>query len=654
MCGICGVLYHDRSRPVTQALVQQMNRVLRHRGPDEEGSWIKQNVGLGHCRLSIIDLSPLGRQPMSNEDGTVWITFNGEIYNYPELRAELVQKGHKFRSQTDTEVIVHLWEEEGERCVERLRGMFALALWDENQQVLFLARDRMGKKPLFYADLPDRFLFGSEIKALLQDPDFPREVDLEAIHHYLAYQSVPAPYCAFKGIRKLPPAHSLLLKNGRVKLRRYWKLSYRKKLRLPGATSLVALQEEIIDRLREAVRIRLMSDVPLGAFLSGGIDSSIVVALMAGLMDQPVKTFSIGFAEDEYNELPYARMVAERYGTEHHEFIVTPDAKAIFPELIWHYNEPFADSSAIPTYYVSKLARQYVTVVLTGDGGDENFAGYPRYQNQDDYALRSDYPSLVARLRSLKSRWKEFTGYGSSWWRDMRRVYGLTQERLLYYYRITHFHELYQTQLYTPELRAQLNGVFTVDWMLDKYRQSDASDFLDATLNVDLGLYLPDTLMTKMDIASMIHSLEARAPMLDHHFLEFVASIPAQLKLSDGVTGKYILKKAVEPYLPQEVIYRKKMGFGVPIDHWFRHELKEMVYDVLLGQRATERGYFRREYIEYMLTQHQNGQSWQYLIWNVFMLELWQQMFIDEVPTPPNYACVENMAYPGESTQVQD
>ncbi|MEN8261088.1 MAG: asparagine synthase (glutamine-hydrolyzing) [Pseudomonadota bacterium] len=635
MCGICGVVHYDRTRPVAEDSVRRMNQVLRHRGPDEEGVWIKGHVGLGQRRLSIIDITPLGRQPMSNEDGTVWITFNGEIYNYQELRAELIQKGHQFRSQTDTEVIVHLWEEAGERCVERLRGMFAFAIWDANQQTLFLARDRMGQKPLFYAALPDRFLFGSELKAILQDPEFKPEVDLEATHHYLAYQSVPAPYSAFKGISKLPPAHCLLVKNGRTVARHYWKLSYQNKIPLFRKTSVATLQEKIIEHLREAVRLRLMSDVPLGAFLSGGIDSSIVVALMAELMDQPVKTFAIGFKEDEYNELPYARMVAERYGTDHHEFIVTPDAKAIFPELIWHYNEPFADSSAIPTYYVSKLARQYVTVVLTGDGGDENFAGYPRYQNHGEHALRPNYPKLFSRLCRAAVNLKEYTGHDSSWWRTARRLTGLTQERLLYYYRITHFHELYQSKLYTPEFRAKLHGVFTVDWMLDKYRQSDGPDFLDTTLDLDFSLYLPDTLMTKTDIAAMIHSLEARSPMLDHHFIEFVAGIPSRLKLKDGVTGKYIFKKAVETYLPPDVIYRKKMGFGVPIDHWFRNELKGMVYDVLLSRRAIERGYFRRQYVEEMLNRHQQGESWQYLIWNLLMLELWHLMFIDKELSPP-------------------
>jgi asparagine synthase (glutamine-hydrolysing) len=633
MCGICGILYYDSSKPVDERLIHRMNEVLQHRGPDENGFWSKGAVGLGQTRLSIIDLSPLGRQPMTNEDGSVWITYNGEVYNYQEIRTELESKGHKFRSQTDTEVLIHLWEEEGEHCVERLRGMFAFAIWDERARTLFLARDREGEKPLFYAALQDRFVFGSEIKAILQDPQFEVQPDIEAIHNYLAYQSVPAPFCAFRGVRKLPPAHCLLVRDGRVTIRRYWKLSYQDKLELDGAADENSLQQELIDCLRESIRMRLMSDVPLGAFLSGGIDSSLVVALMAGLMNQPVKTFSIGFAQDEYNELPFARMVAERYGTEHHEFVVTPDAQAIFPELIWHYNEPFADSSAIPTYYVSKLARQYVTVILTGDGGDENFAGYPRYQNSGEYALQPNYPSWFRRALQ-PGKWKPFLGHSQK--QNISRLTGLSQEKLLYYYRITHFHEKYQTQLYTPSFRAQLGEHFTVDHMLEKYRESDARNFLDATLDVDLRFYLPDTLMTKTDIASMTHSLEARAPMLDHRFMEFAARIPAELKLKNGQIGKYILKKAAEPYLPKEVIYRKKMGFGVPIDHWFRNELRDMTRETLLSGCAINRGYFQKSYIETMLDRHQQGESWQYLIWNLLMLELWHRMFIDKALQPPD------------------
>jgi asparagine synthase (glutamine-hydrolysing) len=635
MCGIDGILYYDRAQHVSEGLIQRMNTVLHHRGPDDSGVWVKNNVGLGQARLSIIDLSAQGHQPMCNEDGSVWITFNGEIYNFLALKEDLLGKGHQFHSHTDTETILHLWEEYGPACVEKLRGMFAIALWDENKQTLFLARDRVGKKPLFYADLPDRFIFGSEIKAILQDEHFEVTPDLEAIHYYLTYQSVPAPYSAFKGVKKLPPAHTLLVKNGKVTVQRYWDLSYRQKRQVIGAAGERELQEEIIERLREAIRIRLMSDVPLGAFLSGGVDSSIVVALMAGLMDQPIKTFSIGFAEQEYNELPYARMVAERYHTDHHEFIVKPDAQAIFPELVWHYNEPFADSSAIPTYYVSKLAREYVTVILTGDGGDENFAGYPRYTNMDDYAIKDEYPSWYARCFKPNAEMQLFQRGPKRTLKDIRRLKDLTQERLLYYRRVTHFSEYYQQSLYTPAFFERLDGKYGVDIMLDKYRRSDAANFLDSTLYLDFNLYLPDTLMTKTDIAGMTHSLEARMPILDHQFMEFVATIPPELKLKDGTISKYILKKAVEPYLPNEVIYRPKMGFGVPIDHWFRNELKEMAYDTLLSQRAIERGYFNRSYIRSMLDNHQAGQNWQYLIWNLLMLEMWHLMFVDKtIPYP--------------------
>ncbi len=642
MCGICGIVNHDPLQPVTEEQIQRMSDTIRHRGPDDSGVYINNNVGLGFRRLAIIDLSPAGHQPMTNEDGSVWIIFNGEIYNYQEIRDELLAKGHQFRSRTDTETVLHLWEEEGERCVERLRGMFALAIWDSKQQCLFLARDREGKKPLFYAQLEDRLLFGSEIKTILQDPTFTISPDLEAIHLYLAYQSVPAPYSAFKGIKKLPPAHTLLYKNGQVTLRRYWKLSYKEKRLITTPQAERALQEEIIDQLREAVRIRLMSDVPLGAFLSGGIDSSIIVALMAGLMDHPVKTFSIGFTYEEYNELPYARQVAERYGTDHHEFIVTPDAEAIIPDLVWHYNEPFADSSAIPTYYVSKLAREHVTVILTGDGGDENFAGYPRYQNHGEYTLRKNYLPALYHLLHPSGLMKTLAQHGGGWVKNLNRLKDLDQQKLMYYLRITHFHEGYQSQLYTPEFWESLNGLTSVDSMLNIYRESDASNFLDATLDLDLRLYLPNTLMTKTDIASMAHSLEARLPMLDHQFLEFAASIPPGLKLKDGTQSKYILKKAVEPYLPHEVIYRPKMGFGVPIEHWFRHELRDMVRDILLSRQAVERGYFQRKYIENMLDGHQRrGESWHYMIWNLLMLELWHLMFIDQtLPAPAEHEAI--------------
>jgi asparagine synthase (glutamine-hydrolysing) len=635
MCGICGIVYTDPKRQADPGLVARMARIQAHRGPDDQGVWHQNNVGLGHVRLSIIDLSPLGHQPMTNEDGSVWITFNGEIYNFLELREELQAKGHEFQSRTDTEVIVHLWEEEGVRCVERLRGMFAFAIWDDRQKTLFLARDRMGKKPLFYAMLPDRFVFGSEIKAILQDPEFRPEPDVQAIHYYLTYQSVPSPYSAFRGIHKLPPAHGLLVKQGAGVPRRYWKLSYRNQFALNGVRAEEDLEEELIERLREAVRLRLVSDVPLGAFLSGGLDSSMVVALMADMGSQPVKTFSISFDQEEYNEAHFARMVAERYGTDHHEFRVTPDARAIFPELVWHYNEPFADPSAIPTYYVSKLARQHVTVVLNGDGGDENFAGYPRYAlNGHANPQAGLYPRLHQWLGELWA-WQEFARQ-QHLWKDPAALRAFSPRLFAYYWRITHVHELHQAYLYTSHMKAATAAYPAFQLMLGKYRASDARTFVDALLNLDLELYLPDTLMVKVDIASMAHSLEARAPMLDHHFLEFAARIPANLKLKGGRESKYIFKKAAAPFLPGEIIYRPKMGFGVPTDHWFRGELRELVHDTLLSPQAVGRGYFRREALEKLVREHQSGErNWQYLIWNLLMLELWHQMFIDQTLAPP-------------------
>lgn len=635
MCGIFGILYKDREAAVDPAVLQSMGSVLRHRGPDAFGVWTRDNVGLGHARLSIIDLSDAGNQPMANEDGSVQVTFNGEIYNFPALKRDLLAKGHRFRSNTDTEVIVHLWEEEGVRCVERLRGMFAFAVWDDARKTLFLARDRVGKKPLYYGVLPRCIVFASEIKAILRSGEYRARPDIVGLHHYLAYQSVPSPFSAFEGIVKLPPAHAVLFEEFRGTPRRYWKLSYGDPFRLDGERSRAALEEELLETLREAVRIRLMSDVPLGAFLSGGVDSSVVTALMAGVTDRPVKTFSIGFDQDEYNELPYARTVAARYGTDHHEFVVTPDAKRIFPELVWHYGEPFADSSAIPTYYVCRLARRHVTVILTGDGGDENFAGYPRYQaGVEAEGADGSGSSLLRRIRNRRA-YADFLRAASGLSGNVRRIRALSPGRLRYYCAITHFHEHYQKHLYTADMKRATRRCCSVDLMLDRVRGADAADFLSSLLALDFDLYLPDTLMTKVDIASMAHSLEARCPLLDHKFMEFAARIPSGLKLCDG-ESKHVFKNAVRSHLPGEVIDRPKMGFGVPIDHWFRGELREMTRDVLLSRRAVERGYFRKAYVEGMLDRHQRGENWQFLIWNLLMLELWHLMFVDGALSPPS------------------
>ncbi|MBI3988608.1 MAG: asparagine synthase (glutamine-hydrolyzing) [candidate division NC10 bacterium] len=644
MCGISGKLFFDPTRAVEEVLIRRMCQVLAHRGPDGEGTYVNGPVGLGHRRLAIIDLSEAGRQPMTNEacaeqsrsHGTLWITFNGEIYNFPELREDLLKRGHRFRSKTDTEVILHLYEEKGVECLNDLRGMFAFAIWDEKRRRLFLARDRLGKKPLFYYADHEKFLFASEPKAILEDPDVKAEPDLEAIHHYLTYGYVPSPYSAFKGMKKLPPGHSLLLKDRDLEVRRYWKLSYTKKRpgargQGPGVKSEEELCQKLLERLREAVRLRMVSDVPLGAFLSGGIDSSVIVALMSGLSSEPVKTFSIGFEEEDYNELPYARMVAKRFQTDHHEFIVKPDAVTVLPKLVWHYNEPFADSSAIPTYYLAKVTREHVTVALNGDAGDENFAGYDRYV-ANQLACRYDGLPLFLRRAMEKGAglFLRSSRPGSLRNRARRFLEAIAEEPRRRYSRwLSHFNTQRKEELYTEAFKQEMEGLDSVSLLLEAYDASDAPDFIDATLDVDVQMYLPDDLLVKVDIASMAHSLEARSPLLDHRFMEFAASLPSELKLK-GRTQKYIFKKALKELLPDEIIHRPKKGFGVPIDRWFRKDLREMAYDVLLDHRGLERGYFRREAVQKLLDEHCQGEgTWHYLLWNLLMLELWHRMFID-------------------------
>ncbi|GAB4486959.1 MAG: asparagine synthase (glutamine-hydrolyzing) [Thermodesulfovibrionales bacterium] len=627
MCGICGRINLNEA-PVDRALLERMTGSLAHRGPDDSGIYLKGRAGLGHRRLSVIDLSPLGHQPMANEDGTLWIVFNGEIYNFPALREGLLGRGHVFRSKTDTETILHLYEEYGTECLRHLRGMFAFAIWDERTQALFLARDRVGKKPLYYRCGSGSFAFGSEIKAILEDDAVPRRPDLLAVHHYLTYQYVPAPWTAFEGIRKLPPGHWLLLKDGEVTTRRYWTLPYLPKL----ALSTDELKEEIVSRLREATRLRMISDVPLGAFLSGGVDSSAVVACMAGLSDRPVKTFSIGFQEAAYNELRFARTIAERFGTDHTEFIVEPRAVDILEKIVWHYNEPFADSSAIPTYYVSKLAREHVTVILNGDGGDESFAGYGRYaalafSQRLHRFLPSSAACLLLRAIMPLPHGKDPTNIV---WRAKRflQEYVKPDETRNGHW-LCHFSTDMKTGLYAPAFAEQAGRTDSFELLYERYREVEASDFLDKTLYADVMMYLPDDLLIKVDVASMAHSLEARSPFLDHEFMEFAARIPSGLKLK-GTTTKYILKEALRGMLPDGILFREKMGFGVPLDHWFRGDLKQMAYDTLLSERAVARGYFRPERVRQILDEHATGAwNWHSHIWNLLMLELWHRVFID-------------------------
>jgi asparagine synthase (glutamine-hydrolysing) len=605
--------------------------LLAHRGPDGDGVWTSGPVGLGHRRLAIIDLSPAGRQPMHSSDGRLTITFNGEIYNFLELRRELEAGGHAFRSRSDTEVMLAAYRQWGTSCVTRFRGMFAFALWDAHERSLFVARDRVGKKPLHYWTDRDGLSFASEPKAFLADPAFEAEPDLRALSAYLNYQYVPSPLSAFKGVQKLPPAHYLVVKDGEVRVEQYWKLSYKAKRTISEEDA----SRELVERLREAVRLRLISDVPLGAFLSGGVDSSAVVAVMAGLMSEPVKTFSIGFDEKEFDELPYARLVAQRYATDHHEFVVRPDAVEIFPHLVWHYNEPYADASAIPTYYLSKLARQHVTVALNGDAGDENFAGYRRYLPTSPAAQFDRLPKplrdaigLASNLAPNPRRSDSVLYRGRRW---LRRLSDSPPGR--YSRRIMIFDRDLKAEICEPSFLAAAGQPDAASIVLDAFEQSDAEAFLDSVLDVDVRYYLTDCLLVKVDIATMAHGLEGRSPMLDHEFMEFAASLPAEMKLRGNET-KYIFKRAVRDLVPHEIIDRPKKGFGVPLAAWFRGDLREMSGDLLIGGRLSQRGYFKRGAVERLLQEHWRGAAeWQDQLWSLLMLESWHRMFVDARPT---------------------
>jgi asparagine synthase (glutamine-hydrolysing) len=561
MCGIGGKLYFDPTHVVERGLLERMNAVLAHRGPDDAGIRCDGPVGLAHRRLSIIDLSPAGHQPMSNEDGTIWIVFNGEIYNFQSLRPALTRRGHRFDSNTDTEVILHLYEDHGTDCLRFLRGMFAFAIWDGPRRQLFLARDRLGKKPLSYQWDARAFRFASEVKAILQDPDVETRPDPVMISQYLTYGYVPGSGSAFQGVHKLPPGHYLTCCDGRVNVVRYWRLRRDRKEQRSEADWC----QEIVARLEEATRLRMISDVPLGAFLSGGIDSSAIVALMSRIATGPVKTFSIGFEEPEYDELQYARQVAERFGTEHHEFVVRPDAAAVLPKLAWHYDEPFADSSAVPTYYVAQMTREHVTVALNGDAGDESFGGYDRYVANLLAASFDRWPGAGLLRHAIRCGLRLLPQSGtrtSLLYRGRRFLDGLADAPERRYARwLCHFYGDRKAELCTPEFLAAAGEVDALEVLLASYRESDAPDFGDATLGVDAGLYLPDDLLVKVDIASMAHSLEARSPFLDHEFMEFAANIPFELKIR-GRVKKYILKRALAGLLPDQILHRPKMGFG--------------------------------------------------------------------------------------------
>src|SRR5437773_347883 len=588
MCGIAGIVNKDGA-PVDRELLARMNESIRHRGPDDDGFYFSDGVGLAMRRLAIIDLAH-GQQPIHNQDGTAWIVFNGEIYNYRELRVQLEQLGHKLYTNSDTEAIVHAYDQWGTDCPKYLRGMFAFAIWDERTKSLFLARDRVGKKPLLYAQFDGQLVFGSEFNALLQHPGVSRDVDYEAIHHYLSFICVPAPLTAYQSIRKLEPGHWLLWRDGEIKIERYWQLDFSQKLNISEQEA----GERVVDLLREAVRIRLMSEVPLGAFLSGGIDSSAVVALMAQESSDRVKTFSIGFDEQDFSELHHARRVAEHVGAEHHEFIVRPDAMEVLPTLVEHYGEPFADSSAIPSYYVARETRRYVTVALNGDGGDECFAGYERYAAMN---VSQRYFSLLPAgvLANVAKAIPEVASRSSFLAKGKRFLNAASLTPVQRYLRwMSAFDENAKRDLYSEEFRRQTAGISAVDILQPWFAKANGAGIVDASLLADTMTYLPNDLLVKMDIASMTVSLEARSPFLDHHLMEFAASLPEKLKLR-GITTKYLLKRILKDLVPQENLTRRKMGFGIPIGQWFRGTMQTFLRQTLLSEKALSRGLFQND-----------------------------------------------------------
>src|ERR1044071_3991350 len=623
MCGIAGIVRTDGA-PVDRDLVERMNEAIRHRGPDEDGFYFNDGVALAMRRLAIIDLKT-GQQPIHNHDRTKWLVFNGEIYNFREVRAQLEQLGHKFYTDSDTEVVVAAYDQYGTDCPKHLRGMFAFAIWDERDKSLFLARDRVGKKPLLYAQTPGQLIFGSEFTALVTHPDVSRDVDYEAIHHYLSFICVPAPFTAYRAIRKLEPGHWLLWMNGATKIERYWQLDFSNK----SSVGEEEAGERAVELLREAVRIRLMSEVPLGAFLSGGIDSSAVVALMAQESSERVKTFSIGFEEQDFSELHHARRVAERVGVDHHEFIVRPDAMQILPTLVEHYGEPYADSSAIPSYYVSRETRRHVTVALNGDGGDECFAGYERYTAMNLARAYAAIPgkrligSVTEALPAPRSR-------GNPIAKAQRFIAAASLPPIERYLRWTSsFDEDAKQKLYTDDFRAETASFRTVSFLEPWFAKVNGRGIVDAALLADTMTYLPNDLLVKMDIASMSVSLEARSPFLDHHLMEFAASLPEKISFG-GLPTKYILKKVLKRLVPHENLTRRKMGFGVPIGSWFRGSMQPLLRETVLSDRALKRGLFKPDAVRALVEQHVSQRvDHSHRLWSLLMLELWFQRFID-------------------------
>jgi asparagine synthase (glutamine-hydrolysing) len=625
MCGIAGIFHSDPSQNVDSGLLRRMTSVLSHRGPDGEGVYLDGAIGLGHRRLSIIDVEG-GRQPMLSEDRTSAIVFNGEIYNYRSLRDALLKKGHKFESRSDTEVILHAYEEYGPACVTLLRGMFAFAIWDAKAQRLFLARDRIGIKPLYYYWNGEKLLFGSEIKPILEDPTVSRAIDPLALDDYLTYLYVPAPKTIFQGIRKLRPGHTLTVSPRRLREEEYWDVVFEPTQ--GGHESAVA--RELLDKLHETTQIHLMSEVPLGAFLSGGLDSSAVVGIMSQLLERPVNTASIGFRESAFDELPYARQVATHFRTNAYEKVITTDAVGILDELAWHFDEPFADSSMIPTYYVSQVARERVTVCLSGDGGDENFAGYRRYRfDVLENRVRSLIPAPLRRVvfGTLATLYPK-----ADWLPRVLRAKTVLENLALspeaaYFHTMTWLTPPMKKLLYRDGLRKALSDYDPFSVMAEHFARTRDCHPLSRIQYVDIKTYLVDDILAKVDRASMAHSLEVRVPLLDHEMVEYAARIPAPYKLH-GRDGKYIFKRALQGLVPPEVLSRPKMGFSIPLAEWFRGDLKPVFEEKVFSPDPFIGSVLNIGQIRHWWNQHQRRtRDYSYQLWSLLMLEVWGRRF---------------------------
>jgi asparagine synthase (glutamine-hydrolysing) len=619
MCGIAGVV--EAEGAPSRQLLERMGERISHRGPDDGRVDIFGRAGFSFRRLSIIDVAG-GRQPISNENGRIHVMANGEIYNYLDLRRELTAHGHKFKTLSDVETIVHGYEQWGDEVVTRLSGMFALAIWDGDRQRLVLGRDRLGKKPLNYAEANGRLTFGSEFGAVLADPRVSRDVDAGAIHDFLTYQYVPAPNSGFKAIRKLPPGHILIFEGGVSRVSRYWRPRCSPRLQ-------ISMEEAILEterRLKAAVKKRLMSEVPLGAFLSGGVDSSLIVAFMSEFTR--VKTFSIGFEEDAFNELPHARAVAERYGTEHREFMVKANAAEVLPKLVRHYGEPFADSSALPSYYLAKLTREHVTVALNGDGGDEFFAGYDRYRALEYFKLARILMPVAPAARTL-SRWRALPP-------RVRRAFGGAGHRPREGYArlMSYFSPEQKAELYSEDMRSSKGAPDSFEWMYRFMEESGEPTGVRMLQYSDAMTYLPGDILTKVDIATMANSLEGRSPLLDHELVEWALRLPENLS-SNRREGKLVLKALARKHLPASVIDRPKKGFGIPIDQWFAGDLQPMTRDVLLSKASRERGLFKPSAVERMIEDHAGGRELHgYRLWALLCLELWFTEVVEALPPP--------------------